>query len=136
RSRFPDDGRRGFAARAHPAWWRPWTTAEAAARTGGGPCAVRLPAEPRAAHHAGFAAAEGGAERDAGAVADGALVAHRQRRFAALRTHAHADPVASGQARGVHRHAGIGAAHRRHLVDAAVLFVEAVVDLAAEGVQF
>src|SRR3546814_10351276 len=76
-----------------------------------------LPAEAGAAHHARLAAAEGRADRDAGAVADRALVAHGQRRLAVLAADADADAVGAGQAGGVHRHAGVGAAHRRQLVD-------------------
>src|SRR3546814_1913958 len=48
-----------------------------------------LPAEAGAAHHARLAAAEGRADRDAGAVADRALVAHGQRRLAVLGSEEH-----------------------------------------------
>src|SRR3546814_12246233 len=57
-----------------------------------------LPAEAGAAHHARLAAAEGRADRDAGAVADRAQVAHGQGRPAVLADQSHADQVAAGQA--------------------------------------
>src|SRR5690606_25900327 len=66
--------------------------------------------------------------------ADRALVTHGQRRLAVLAADAHADAVGPGQAGGVHRHAGVGAAHRRELVDPAVLLVAALVHLVADGV--
>src|SRR5690606_36774532 len=72
---------------------------------------------------------------DAGAVADRALVAHGQSRLAVLAADAHADAVGTGKAGGVHGHAGVGAAHRRELVDPAILFAEALVDVLAEGVE-
>src|SRR3546814_5213843 len=81
-----------------------------------------------------LAAAEGRADRDAGAVADRALVAHGQRRLAVLAADADADAVGAGQAGGDHRHDGVGAAHRRQHVDPAVLIAEELDDVLEDGV--
>src|SRR5690606_33558421 len=91
--------------------------------------------------HAGgaFAAAEGAAKRERGAVADALAVADRQRALAALEAGAHRDaPARALAAGGVDRHVQHRRAHRALAVDALVLAMHAPVDVleaVVEGIQ-
>src|SRR5690606_569928 len=95
--------------------------------------ACASPAEARAHAHRLLVAAERTAERDRGAVADRALVAHRQRALPALEADAHPDPVRRADAGGAGGHVEHRRAHRPLAVDAAVLVGEPLLELGLVG---
>src|SRR5690606_5219259 len=114
--------------------WRPAETPIPRLRAACAPVAAcASPAEAGAHANRLLVAAERTTERDRGAVADRALVAHRQRAFAALEAYADAHPVRGADARSAGGHVQHRRPHRALAVDAAVLVGEPLLELGLVG---